>query len=172
MNQWLPPSARRALPRSCIGRRADAPKPTECADVAPMTSRLVRTGGAADDANLLFFSGKIPYLRHSTVATPLPTLLFHLSYSSTKLLCPSYSSPELRFLAGKLNANWGRHYSLGVRAAVWNAHRNTSRFKLFAFDKGVQEKLSLEQHLANYAASKAHPPTLTDSQSNHNRISP
>ena len=94
MNQWLPPSARRALPRSCIGRRADAPKPAECADVAPMASRLARTGGAADDANLLFFSGKIPYLSYSTVATPLPTLLFHLSYFAQATLHRSYASSQ------------------------------------------------------------------------------
>jgi len=81
MNQWLPPSARRALPRSCIGRRADASKPAECADVAPMASRLARTGAAADDAHLLFFSGKLP--SYSTDATLVPTRLLYLSYSST-----------------------------------------------------------------------------------------
>ena len=86
MNQWLPPSARRALPRSCIGRRADAPKPAECADVAPMASRLARTGAAADDAHLLFFSGKL--LSYSTEATPVPKLLFYRSYSSTYATLP------------------------------------------------------------------------------------
>ena len=58
------------------------------------------------------------------------------------------------FFSGKMNLNWGRHYSLGVRQAVYRAHRNDARFLIMTFDNGVQEKVPAEQHVRNYATSK------------------
>ena len=58
------------------------------------------------------------------------------------------------FFSGKMNFNWGRHYSLGVRQAVYRAHKADPNFLVMAFDNGVQEKLPLEVHVQNYATSK------------------
>lgn len=58
------------------------------------------------------------------------------------------------FFSGKMNLNWGRHYSLGVRQAVFRAHRRNPRFHIMTFDNGVQEKLPFSTHVANYASSK------------------
>ena len=58
------------------------------------------------------------------------------------------------FFSGKMNLNWGRHYSLGVRQAVYRAHRNHPSLLIMTFDNGVQEKLPFERHVANYAESK------------------
>lgn len=61
---------------------------------------------------------------------------------------------QLLFFSGKMNLNWGRAYALGVRQAIFRAHRNASGFKISTFDNGVLEKIPFEQHVANYAASK------------------
>ena len=58
------------------------------------------------------------------------------------------------FFSGKMNLNWGRHYSLGVRQGVYRAHRRHPRFLIFTFDNGVQEKLPLVTHVSNYASAK------------------
>ena len=47
------------------------------------------------------------------------------------------------FFSGKMNLNWGRHYSLGVRQAVYRAHRHDPRVLIMTFDNGVQEKVLL-----------------------------
>ncbi|KAL1511476.1 hypothetical protein AB1Y20_006274 [Prymnesium parvum] len=60
----------------------------------------------------------------------------------------------LLFFSGKMNLNWGRHYSLGVRQAVFRAHRNDSRFLIMTFDNGVLEKVPASEHVRNYATSK------------------
>ena len=49
------------------------------------------------------------------------------------------------FFSGKMNLNWGRHYSLGVRQAAYRAHRAHPRVLVMTFDNGVFEKLPLEQ---------------------------
>ena len=61
---------------------------------------------------------------------------------------------RLLFFSGKMNFNWGRHYSLGARQAVFRAHRHDARAKLMTFDTGVLEKLPFEEHVRNYATSK------------------
>jgi len=61
---------------------------------------------------------------------------------------------HLLFFSGKMNLNWGRAYALGVRQAIYRAHRNDSRLLIMTFDNGVQEKLPFERHVANYAESK------------------
>ena len=61
---------------------------------------------------------------------------------------------QLLFFSGKMNLNWGRAYALGVRQAVYRAHRNHSRFLIMTFDNGVFEKVPFERHVANYATSK------------------
>jgi hypothetical protein len=58
------------------------------------------------------------------------------------------------FFSGKMNLNWGRHYSLGVRQGVYRAHRRHPRFKILTFDNGVQEKLPFPTHVDNYASAK------------------
>ena len=58
------------------------------------------------------------------------------------------------FFSGKMNLNWGRHYSLGVRQAVFRAHRHQKGFLIMTFDNGVQEKTPFETHVANYAGAK------------------
>ena len=61
---------------------------------------------------------------------------------------------QLLFFSGKMNLNWGRAYALGVRQAIYRAHRNTSGFLISTFDNGVFEKIPFEKHVENYAASK------------------
>ncbi|KAL3905618.1 MAG: hypothetical protein SGPRY_010853, partial [Prymnesium sp.] len=61
---------------------------------------------------------------------------------------------RLLFFSGKMNLNWGRHYSLGVRQSVFRAHRNDSRLLIMTFDNGVQEKVPASEHVRNYATSK------------------
>jgi len=58
------------------------------------------------------------------------------------------------FFSGKMNLNWGRLYSLGVRQAVYRAHKAHPRVLIMTFDNGVQEKVPLTQHVQNYATSK------------------
>lgn len=58
------------------------------------------------------------------------------------------------FFSGKMNFNWGRHYSLGARQAVYRAHRHDPTALVMAFDNGVFEKLPMATHVANYATSK------------------
>ena len=58
------------------------------------------------------------------------------------------------FFSGKMNLNWGRHYSLGVRQAVYRAHRHHPRFLIMTFDNGVLEKVPTSVHVRNYATSK------------------
>jgi len=58
------------------------------------------------------------------------------------------------FFSGKMNLNWGRHYSLGVRQAAYRAHKAHPRVLIMTFDNGVQEKVPLTQHVQNYATSK------------------
>ena len=61
---------------------------------------------------------------------------------------------QLLFFSGKMNLNWGRAYALGVRQAIYRAHRNASGFLISTFDNGVFEKIPFEKHVENYAASK------------------
>ena len=61
---------------------------------------------------------------------------------------------QLLFFSGKMNLNWGRAYALGVRQAIYRAHRNDSRLLIMTFDNGVKEKVPFEKHVANYAESK------------------
>ena len=61
---------------------------------------------------------------------------------------------QLLFFSGKMNLNWGRAYALGVRQAVFRAHRNHSQMLIMTFDNGVLEKVPFERHVANYAESK------------------
>ena len=58
------------------------------------------------------------------------------------------------FFSGKMNLNWGRAYALGVRQAVYRAHKNESTMLIMTFDNGVLEKIPFERHVANYAESK------------------
>ena len=60
----------------------------------------------------------------------------------------------LLFFSGKVNFQWGRLYSLGVRQAVYRAHKADPRALLMAFDHGVQEKLPFDAHIANYASAR------------------
>ena len=64
------------------------------------------------------------------------------------------SFKRVLFFSGKMNFNWGRHYSLGVRQAVYRAHRRHPDVLIMTFDKGVQEKLPLSMHVENYASAK------------------
>ena len=44
-----------------------------------------------------------------------------------------------------MNLNWGRAYALGVRQAIYRAHRNDSRMLIMTFDNGVMEKIPFEK---------------------------
>ena len=55
-----------------------------------------------------------------------------------------FSRTSTLFFSGKMNLNWGRAYALGVRQAVFRAHRHQKGFLIMTFDNGVQEKTPFE----------------------------